>query len=108
MNHEAPQGRTLSGDEVSKHNSQESCWVIVNDAAYDVTGEQSKTCQCGYSRLIDCRVHAGASRWDEVSTPVDIDESPFADRRQGSSSSMLERMRQKHMRQYTHLIPWSV
>jgi len=38
MNHETPKGRTLSGDEVAKHNSQESCWVIVNDAAYDVTG----------------------------------------------------------------------
>ena len=28
---------TLSGDEVAKHNSRESCWVIVHGKAYDVT-----------------------------------------------------------------------
>lgn len=38
MNHEQPSGKRLSGEEVSKHNNQESCWVIVNGLAYDVTG----------------------------------------------------------------------
>lgn len=38
MNHEQPKGKALSGDEIAKHNSQESCWVIVNKHAYDVTG----------------------------------------------------------------------
>lgn len=27
----------LTGDEVAKHNSKESCWVIVHGKAYDVT-----------------------------------------------------------------------
>jgi L-lactate dehydrogenase (cytochrome) len=27
----------LSGQEVAKHNSKESCWVIVHGKAYDVT-----------------------------------------------------------------------
>jgi len=38
MNHEKPTGPRMSGEEVAKHNSQESCWVIVNGLAYDVTG----------------------------------------------------------------------
>jgi len=38
MNHEKPTGKRMSGEEVAKHNSQESCWVIVNGLAYDVTG----------------------------------------------------------------------
>ncbi|CDO72371.1 hypothetical protein BN946_scf184977.g70 [Trametes cinnabarina] len=29
--------RTLTLDEVSKHNSQSSCWVIIKDKVYDVT-----------------------------------------------------------------------
>ena len=28
---------SLTGEEVAKHNSRESCWVIVNGKAYDVT-----------------------------------------------------------------------
>jgi len=28
---------TLTGDDVAKHNSAESCWVIVHGKAYDVT-----------------------------------------------------------------------
>ncbi|KAF4624279.1 hypothetical protein G7Y89_g13897 [Cudoniella acicularis] len=28
---------TLTGQEVAKHNSRESCWVIVHGKAYDVT-----------------------------------------------------------------------
>lgn len=41
MNHEQPSGKRLNGEEVAKHNSQDSCWVIVNGMAYDVTGEQN-------------------------------------------------------------------
>lgn len=28
---------TLTGEEIAKHNSKESCWVIVHGKAYDVT-----------------------------------------------------------------------
>jgi len=28
---------TLSASEVAKHNSQKSCWVIIEDHVYDVT-----------------------------------------------------------------------
>lgn len=34
---EQPDVGTLTGDEVAKHNSRESCWVIVHGKAYDVT-----------------------------------------------------------------------
>ena len=27
----------LSGEEVAKHNSKDSCWVIIHGKAYDVT-----------------------------------------------------------------------
>ena len=40
MNHdegEKPEVGDLTGDEVAKHNSRESCWVIVHGKAYDVT-----------------------------------------------------------------------
>ncbi|KAI9869763.1 MAG: Cytochrome b2, mitochondrial precursor [Pleopsidium flavum] len=38
MNHEPrKQESKMHGDEVKKHNSQESCWVIVHGRAYDVT-----------------------------------------------------------------------
>lgn len=30
-------GVTLTGDEVARHNSKDSCWVIVHGKAYDVT-----------------------------------------------------------------------
>jgi L-lactate dehydrogenase (cytochrome) len=34
---ENPEVGTLTGDEVAKHNSKDSCWVIVHGKAYDVT-----------------------------------------------------------------------
>lgn len=34
---EKPEVGELTGDEVAKHNSAESCWVIVHGKAYDVT-----------------------------------------------------------------------
>jgi cytochrome b involved in lipid metabolism len=34
---ERPDVGTLTGDDVAKHNSRESCWVIVHGKAYDVT-----------------------------------------------------------------------
>lgn len=38
MNHPKEERRSeLKGEEVSKHNSRESCWVIVHGRAYDVT-----------------------------------------------------------------------
>lgn len=39
MNHPSndTQAVKLTGDEVAKHNSNESCWVIVHGRAYDVT-----------------------------------------------------------------------
>ena len=38
MNHQdEQQDNKLSGEEVAKHNSRESCWVIVHGKAYDVT-----------------------------------------------------------------------
>ncbi|EMC92850.1 hypothetical protein BAUCODRAFT_133772 [Baudoinia panamericana UAMH 10762] len=39
MNHESndTQAVKLTGEEVAKHNSRESCWVIVHGRAYDVT-----------------------------------------------------------------------
>lgn len=27
----------LTGDEIAKHNTRESCWVVVHGKAYDVT-----------------------------------------------------------------------
>jgi L-lactate dehydrogenase (cytochrome) len=30
-------GSKLSGDDVARHNSKDSCWVIVHGKAYDVT-----------------------------------------------------------------------
>lgn len=29
----------LDGKEVSRHNSRESCWIVVRGKVYDVTGE---------------------------------------------------------------------
>jgi cytochrome b involved in lipid metabolism len=40
MNHdkgERPKVGGLSAEEVAKHNSRDSCWVIVHGKAYDVT-----------------------------------------------------------------------
>ena len=39
MNHEQREegGKQMTGEEVAKHNSKESCWVIVHGKAYDVT-----------------------------------------------------------------------
>jgi L-lactate dehydrogenase (cytochrome) len=38
MNHEKQtQSVKLTGEEIAKHNSRESCWVIVHGKAYDVT-----------------------------------------------------------------------
>lgn len=39
MNHNSSntQAKQLSGEEVAKHNSRESCWVIVHGRAYDVS-----------------------------------------------------------------------
>ena len=38
MNRERPsQATKLNGEEVGKHRSKESCWVIVHGRAYDVT-----------------------------------------------------------------------
>ncbi|KAK5075414.1 Cytochrome b2, mitochondrial precursor [Lithohypha guttulata] len=34
---ERPEVGDLTGEEIAKHNSSESCWVIVNGKAYDVT-----------------------------------------------------------------------
>ena len=39
MNHEkreSPENQ-LTGEEIAKHNSKDSCWVIVHGKAYDVT-----------------------------------------------------------------------
>ena len=37
MNHDEGEAPVLSGEEVAKHNSDKSCWVIVHGKAYDVT-----------------------------------------------------------------------
>ena len=34
---EKPEVGSLTGDEIAKHNSRDSCWVIVHGKAYDVT-----------------------------------------------------------------------
>jgi L-lactate dehydrogenase (cytochrome) len=34
---EKPEVGNLTGEEIAKHNSRESCWVIVHGKAYDVT-----------------------------------------------------------------------
>jgi hypothetical protein len=34
---EKAEGGNLTGEEIAKHNSRESCWVIVHGKAYDVT-----------------------------------------------------------------------
>jgi L-lactate dehydrogenase (cytochrome) len=36
-NSEKPEVGKISAEEVAKHNSRESCWVIVHGKAYDVT-----------------------------------------------------------------------
>lgn len=28
----------LTGEEIEKHNSRESCWIVIHGSAYDVTG----------------------------------------------------------------------
>jgi L-lactate dehydrogenase (cytochrome) len=33
----APPEEKLTGEEVAKHNSKDSCWVIIHGKAYDVT-----------------------------------------------------------------------
>jgi L-lactate dehydrogenase (cytochrome) len=39
MNHDHPENakNKLSGEEIAKHNSKESCWVVIHGKAYDVT-----------------------------------------------------------------------
>jgi cytochrome b involved in lipid metabolism len=40
MNHEGqkqPQAKKLSGEEITKHDNEKSCWVIIHGKAYDVT-----------------------------------------------------------------------
>ena len=34
------QAKKLSGEEIAKHNSRESCWVVLHGKAYDVTDVQ--------------------------------------------------------------------
>lgn len=34
---EQQQSQKLTGQEIAKHNSRESCWVIIHGKAYDVT-----------------------------------------------------------------------
>lgn len=45
---EKPEVGTLTGDEVAKHNSRDSCWVIVHGKAYDVTEFLPGTLRCSY------------------------------------------------------------
>lgn len=28
----------LSGEEIEKHNSRQSCWIVIHSSVYDVTG----------------------------------------------------------------------
>ena len=37
MNHGSTGKGSITGEEIAKHNSKESCWVIVHGKAYDVT-----------------------------------------------------------------------
>lgn len=41
------QSKQLSGEEIAKHNSRESCWVIIHGKAYDVT-----ECMLALSRTV--------------------------------------------------------
>ena len=34
---QSTQEQKLTGEEIAKHNSRESCWVIIHGKAYDVT-----------------------------------------------------------------------
>jgi len=34
---QAPSSQKLSGTEIAKHNSKQSCWVVIHGKAYDVT-----------------------------------------------------------------------
>ena len=61
----------LSGKEVLKHNSKDSCYVIVNGLAYDVTEfmpvclqSPSVTGDIGGSLMFMRLTAVGTSRWD--------------------------------------------
>lgn len=43
---EKPEVGNISAEEVAKHNSGESCWVIVHGKAYDVTEFLPGTQRC--------------------------------------------------------------
>lgn len=49
---ERPDVGSLTGDEVAKHNSKDSCWVIVHGKAYDVTEFLPGTCPHHYTILL--------------------------------------------------------
>jgi hypothetical protein len=37
---------TLTRQEISRHNSRQSCWVVIHGAVYDVTGEVLSSVEC--------------------------------------------------------------
>lgn len=39
---EEQQAEKLTGEEIAKHSSKDSCWVIIHGKAYDVTEASSK------------------------------------------------------------------
>lgn len=58
-------GPKLTGEEIQKHNSRESCWVILHDKAYDVTEFLPGTIQ-SLSKKIDHEADVQSQN-----TPVD-------------------------------------
>ena len=43
----------LSGDEISKHTTKDSCWIVINGNAYDVTDVSAHELVCGVCEVAD-------------------------------------------------------
>jgi hypothetical protein len=74
MNHDEgskPEVGSLTGDEVAKHNSKDSCWVIVHGKAYDVTEFLP-----GTRRIINMLISANSNLQNTLAGPRLFSNTP--------------------------------
>lgn len=95
MNHSGskqPTSEKLTGEEIAKHDSRESCWVIIHGKAYDVT-------ECVYNHIFEILNFRALT--DRLQSFPNILAAPR------SSSNMPARMPPKSMSPFTHPIHWT-
>ena len=59
--------KTFTKEEVAKHSSEESCWIIINKKVYDVTNWLDTVSTCGECNFETCRFYF----YFLICTPID-------------------------------------